>query len=359
MAKLSFILPICRVENYLPRALGSIQAQTFTDWEAILVDDGSPDRCGEICDEMAAADPRFRVIHQKNAGTGAARNAGLDAARGEYVHFFDPDDYLDIRFAEECLQLAEKAGADIAVFGFYTELQKKDGSTSLLSKSQPPVLGTYDYAGFQREFPKLIAFHYVWNKLFRRELLERYHCRYSTHSLGQDAVFNVSTYANPFGKIVFVETPYLHYTVREGSSVNRFHADRLEDNFYITREIASVIEGWEKQDDPRITKFGRFLRTSSLDELMQLFNVLKGDMSIVGPRPPLVKEYETYSDFEKLRLIVTPGLTCYWQTTSKRNEVSFAEWIAMDLAYIKNRTIWLDIRLCFKTIKVMLKKEGR
>lgn len=250
MPKLSFILPICRVENYLPRALGSIQAQTFTDWEAILVDDGSPDRCGEICDEMAAADPRFRVIHQKNAGTGAARNAGLDAARGEYVHFFDPDDYLDIRFAEECLQLAEKAGADIAVFGFYTELQKKDGSTSLLSKSQPPVLGTYDYAGFQREFPKLIAFHYVWNKLFRRELLERYHCRYSTHSLGQDAVFNVSTYANPFGKIVFVETPYLHYTVREGSSVNRFHADRLEDNFYITREIASVIEGWGKQDDP-------------------------------------------------------------------------------------------------------------
>lgn len=113
------------------------------------------------------------------------------------------------------------------------------------------------------------------------------------------------------------------------------------------------------RDDPRITKFGRFLRTSSLDELMQLFNVLRGDMSIVGPRPPLIQEYETYSDFEKLRLIVTPGLTCYWQTTDRRNEVSFAEWVTMDLEYIKHRTIWLDIRLCFKTVKVMLKKEGR
>lgn len=116
---------------------------------------------------------------------------------------------------------------------------------------------------------------------------------------------------------------------------------------------------FKMDDDPRVTKFGRFLRRTSLDEILQLFNVLKGDMSVVGPRPPLVREYETYNDYEKLRLIITPGLTCVWQTTDSRNDVSFEEWIDMDLWYIKNRTFWLDIKLCFKTLKVMLTKEGR
>ena len=250
MPKLSFVLPIYDVEAYLPRALQSIREQTFGDWEAILVDDGSPDRCGEICDEAARADPRFRVIHQANAGTGAARNAGLEAARGEYVHFFDPDDYLEPCLAQEALRLAEESGADIVMFGFYTELQRADGTTSRLSRSRPPVLGTFDYAGFQREYPKLITFHYIWNRLYRRALLEENHCRYSNHTLGQDAVFNVRTCAKPFGCMVSVETPCLHYTVREGSSVNRYHADRMADNFYISREIAAMIRGWGMQDQP-------------------------------------------------------------------------------------------------------------
>lgn len=113
------------------------------------------------------------------------------------------------------------------------------------------------------------------------------------------------------------------------------------------------------KDDPRITRIGKFLRSTSIDELPQLLNVLKGDLSMVGPRPPLPCEVELYTDYQKLRLIVTPGLTCFWQISPRRNEVSFREWVEMDLDYIQNRTMLLDIRLILRTPLTMLRRGGR
>lgn len=95
MPELSIIVPVYKVENYLPRCVDSILAQTFTDLELILIDDGSPDRCGEICDEYAAKDCRIKVIHQQNQGVSAARNAGLDIAKGTYLGFVDSDDWIE------------------------------------------------------------------------------------------------------------------------------------------------------------------------------------------------------------------------------------------------------------------------
>lgn len=100
MPEISIIVPVYNVEQYLPAALDSLRAQTCPDWEAILVDDGSPDGCGALCDAAARQDARFRVIHQKNAGVGAARNAGLAAARGTYVQFLDSDDALEPQMVE-------------------------------------------------------------------------------------------------------------------------------------------------------------------------------------------------------------------------------------------------------------------
>ena len=111
------------------------------------------------------------------------------------------------------------------------------------------------------------------------------------------------------------------------------------------------------ENDPRITRLGRFLRKSSLDELPQLINVVRGDMSIVGPRPP--EEYVEYDDYERQRLFITPGLTCYWQIQPRRNDLSFEEWVALDVKYIRERSFLTDWKIIFKTFYVMVTLQGR
>lgn len=112
------------------------------------------------------------------------------------------------------------------------------------------------------------------------------------------------------------------------------------------------------KNDPRITRVGRFIRKTSIDELPQLVNVLMGHMSIVGPRPAIPREVEQYTDYEKQRLYVTPGLTCYWQIQPHRNELSFEEWLELDLKYIRDRSLWVDWKIIFSTIGAMLGMYG-
>lgn len=115
---------------------------------------------------------------------------------------------------------------------------------------------------------------------------------------------------------------------------------------------------FKMHDDPRVTKIGHFIRKTSIDELPQLLNVLLGDMSVVGPRPPIMKEVVQYSREDLKRLLVKPGLTCIWQTRKKRDDVPFREWVAMDVEYIQKRSVWMDLKLIFKTAFVMISKEG-
>lgn len=111
------------------------------------------------------------------------------------------------------------------------------------------------------------------------------------------------------------------------------------------------------KNDPRVTKVGIFIRKTCIDELPQLVNIIKGDMSIVGPRPPLPNEVEQYNSYQKQRLLVVPGLTCYWQI-QKGEETTFDEWVELDLKYIKERSILLDFRLILLTFKVILSGKG-
>ena len=111
------------------------------------------------------------------------------------------------------------------------------------------------------------------------------------------------------------------------------------------------------KDDPRVTKIGRIIRKTSIDELPQLVNIIKGDMSIVGPRPPLPNEVEKYNYREKQRLYVKPGLTCYWQV-SGRNELKFDEWMELDIKYVKCHSIWIDLKLILLTFKAVVLKTG-
>ncbi|AZV55522.1 sugar transferase [Clostridium sp. AWRP] len=132
-------------------------------------------------------------------------------------------------------------------------------------------------------------------------------------------------------------------------------AEELLDNLRGKNEMTGPM--FKIKEDPRITRVGKFIRKTSLDELPQLFNVIKGDMSLVGPRPNLPQEVVKFTEYQKKKLIVKPGLTCYWQVMG-RSSIDFDDWMRLDLEYIRDRSTLLDIKLIFRTLGVFLGDEN-
>lgn len=147
-----------------------------------------------------------------------------------------------------------------------------------------------------------------------------------------------------------------HFNIYKFRSM-RIDAEELKAKLLDQNEVEGAM--FKMKDDPRVTRFGKFIRKHSLDELPQFFNVFLGDMSLVGPRPPLVDEVAKYTAYEKQRLLVRPGLSGLWQI-SGRNNLSFADMVELDLEYIQTRSIWLDIKIIVKTAwdMVAIKKNG-
>ena len=133
------------------------------------------------------------------------------------------------------------------------------------------------------------------------------------------------------------------------------NADQMLDKLKAQNDVDGPM--FKMKNDPRITKIGHFIRKHSLDELPQFFNVIKGDMSLVGPRPPLPSEVTEYSEYDKQRLYVIPGCTGLWQAT-ERNEVGFNEMVELDIDYIKRANFWFDLWIIWKTVEIMVKPNG-
>lgn len=142
-------------------------------------------------------------------------------------------------------------------------------------------------------------------------------------------------------------------TMREGDDSH--HREWLKD--FVTRDSAYVGGEFKVRDDPRVTRLGRFLRRTSLDEVPQLINVLKGDMSVVGPRPPIEYEYDLYDERAKRRLAVKPGITGLYQITA-RSSVPFSKMLELDLEYIQKRSLWLDFSIMLRTPLAMITGRG-
>ena len=159
--------------------------------------------------------------------------------------------------------------------------------------------------------------------------------------------------------------PAIFAQERVGKNGSRFKMYKFRSMYMDAEERLAELQKYNQVDgpafkmtnDPRITPVGKFIRKTSIDELPQLVNILKGDMSIVGPRPPLPREVDQYNDWDWGRLAVKPGLTCYWQI-SGRSDVSFEEWMRLDLKYVEEQGFFTDLKILFKTVAVVLRGDG-
>lgn len=213
---ISVIVPIYRVEKFLPQCIESVLNQTFTDFELILVDDGSPDRCPEICDEVARRDARVRVIHQANAGLSAARNAGIEIAHGEWLGFVDSDDYIAPQFYEKLYQTAQRTDADCVMCSVQNVDESGKSIDSTLMRVADEVKTGQEVLrkiGRDDVTPYLTA----WNKLYRRKLFNT--LRYPAGRQNED-VFVFAELFCQVQRAVCVAEPLYFYRKRIGSIMN-------------------------------------------------------------------------------------------------------------------------------------------
>lgn len=215
--KISIIVPVYKVEQYLPKCIDSILAQTYQDWELLLIDDGSPDNSGKICDESAHKDERIRVFHKDNGGVSSARNLGLDYAEGDYVMFVDSDDWLSNDCLQTCVFELDKNKLDALQFGFTSvtannEKQLVKISSSILDGEQYIKHNNFNVC--------------VGGGIYKREIIEKNKIRFPlVLKLAEDQIFVLSFFKKTV-RIKYLERAMYYYLQRSDSAV---HTPKSED----------------------------------------------------------------------------------------------------------------------------------
>ena len=241
----SVIIPIYNVAKYLPKCVDSVLAQTYQNLEIILIDDGSTDGSGKICDEYAAKDNRIRVIHQPNSGVSAARNAGLDVAGGEYIGFVDPDDYIHPKMYQTLLECIENSRADIAMCDFFRV--SEDGritASDFLHKTD------YLYADYQEWIQDLsgcgkgvygaAGYQVIWNKLFKKSKIGT--VRFDPNFIrSQDVNFILDICVSPL-KIQFCSQALYYYVQRSNSTMTQKKIPQFRCAYIIWKRIYNLLE---------------------------------------------------------------------------------------------------------------------
>ena len=237
---ISIIVPIYNVEKYLSRCIDSILQQSYQNLELILVDDGSPDGCGAICDAYAEKDSRITVIHQKNAGVSAARNAGLSCARGMLIGFIDPDDYIAPNMYQELIEAMEATEAELAICGYnYVDEDARVDEHRKYPLAERELLTQEQLMERFSDMPPSIRLS-VWNKLFKSNLLHDLKFMEGLHS-SEDVLF-LAKYACKIEKAVVVHKPLYLNTVRKGSATHGgLSIDSLADSFAVHDKMYKIV----------------------------------------------------------------------------------------------------------------------
>lgn len=215
---ISVIIPIYKVELYIDKCVESVLNQTWKNIEVILVDDGSPDKCGLMCDEYAKKDKRIKVIHKDNGGLSDARNAGMEVATGDYIGFVDSDDWIDENFYEQLMDKIKKTGADIVTAG--VKKVWEDGKTEVMTPFQEIQLSNQEAmkAIIEESFLK----QPVWYKLYRADVAR---IKFKEGVLHEDNYWSYQVVAN-VSKVIVMPEPYYYYRQRSSSIMSSEYSEK-------------------------------------------------------------------------------------------------------------------------------------
>ena len=240
MPEISVIVPVYNVEKYLPRCVGSILSQTFGDFELILVDDGSPDGCGAICDAYAQKDERVKVIHKKNGGLSDARNAGIDVACGEYLAFIDSDDWVHTGFLKALYDNAKKYHAEISMVNLHKEYDSYSENALEISEGICDKEQAMEYLYGDTG----IYMNVAWNKLYQRNLFEG--IRYPVGKLHEDG-FTTYKLIHKAKQVYISNEDLYYYYQRTGSIMNEQFSLRRIDEYEVYLERAEFFQQKQMQ----------------------------------------------------------------------------------------------------------------
>lgn len=219
MCRVSVIVPVYQVEEYLPRCLDSILAQTFSDFELILVNDGTKDDCPRIMQEYADRDSRIRQVHKENGGLSSARNAGLDIARGEYIAFIDSDDYVDPDLLSDAVAAADRDGAQLVLFNYRLVTDQGVRGPYLDFEDETIDIERYGIADyFYRYWMPYKHGQEAWCRLYRRDVIEENALRYAPNKevFAEDTLFS-AMYLMHVKTLTALKKPYVYYVQRGDS----------------------------------------------------------------------------------------------------------------------------------------------
>lgn len=258
-------MPVYNAADYLERSVACVVQQTFPDWELLLVDDCSPDGSGALCDRLAAADARIRVLHlAQNGGAGAARNRGIDEAHGRYLYFMDADDTIDDDLLETACRALDKQPAQLVVFGVCEEYFDGDGRLSSVRTITYPETYCPDAASLRRHIPALeerTLYGYFWNKLYDADCLRESGVRIGNEPLYEDFFFNAA-YCETIRSMIVLDTAPYHYKKRLNDSLTcRFVPDYFALSARRVRTVRDQLARWDIDTPDVLAVLGtRYLR---------------------------------------------------------------------------------------------------
>lgn len=230
---ISVIIPVYNAERYLSKCLDSIIGQTYTNWEAILIDDGSPDNCGEICDEYAEKESRFKVIHQKNGGVSVARQTGLDNATGDYIIHCDPDDWIEPTMLEDMLNCATSHEVDMVICDTITHMDNS------ITTSHHDIKEQITSKELQNEIINLRIHGALWNKLIRKECIGNIRFTPSNISYCEDELFLVRLLSKELN-ICYLPKGLYHY-VHHKNSLSSPNLRRISSRMTVLEELRKIV----------------------------------------------------------------------------------------------------------------------